>query len=160
MNTDGEKSGNITIGEGVTVTGTLHVPGKATINGWIQGELTADELIVGPAGRVVGQARVRVADIHGAAHDSIVATEQLTIRSTGQVHGSATYGKIEIARGGLMVGRIGPIENGAPDLVGAGVLELPVGMLDLNTAKALSGGDADRSVKQITNGQGAALARA
>lgn len=130
MSTDGEKSGNITIGEGVTVTGTLSVPGKATINGWIQGELTADELTVGTEGKVVGKVVVRIADIHGSTHDSISATEQLTIRSTGQVHGTASYGKIEIARGGVMVGKIGPSESMSAPASAKG-LDLPSGFLDL-----------------------------
>ena len=130
MSTDGEKSGNITIGEGVTVTGTLSVPGKATINGWIQGELTADELTVGTEGKVVGKVTVRIADIHGSTHDSIAATEQLTIRTTGQVHGTATYGRIEIARGGMMVGKVGPFDPAA-DAASPKAPDLPSGLLDL-----------------------------
>ena len=110
MTQDIEKSGNILIGEGVTMTGSLSVPGKATINGWLKGELEADELVVGPEGNVVGKVVVRIADIHGSTHDSIEAKEHLIIRSTGQVHGSATYGKIEIARGGTIVGQVSPTE--------------------------------------------------
>jgi cytoskeletal protein CcmA (bactofilin family) len=131
MSTDGEKSGNIVIGEGVTVTGTLNVPGKATINGWLQGELTADELTVGTQGKVVGKVNVRIADIHGSMHKSIAASEQLIIRSTGQVHGLAIYGKIEIARGGMIVGNLEPIDTAAPDVSGLKALNMSSDFFEL-----------------------------
>jgi cytoskeletal protein CcmA (bactofilin family) len=102
--------GCIFIGEGVAVSGSLTVPGKATINGSLEGELVADELTVGQNGKLLGKVKVRRADVHGESHDSIAASEHLIIRSTGQIHGVASYGKIEIERGGLITGSIAPIE--------------------------------------------------
>jgi len=55
----GDAPGNLTIGEGVKVVGQLVVPGLAVINGTLQGELQADELLVGPKGSLSGQVRVR-----------------------------------------------------------------------------------------------------
>ena len=45
---------SLTIGSGVTAKGVLHVPGKATVYGTIEGELTADEVLVGSTGKVQG----------------------------------------------------------------------------------------------------------
>lgn len=103
-----DNKGNILIGEGVEVSGTFKVPGKAMVNGVLEGELFADELTVGPRGKLRGHVKVRKADIHGESHDSITVSEHLIIRSSGQIHGTAAYGKIEIERGGLITGHIAP----------------------------------------------------
>ncbi len=103
-----DHKGNIIIGDGVTVNGSFTVPGKAMINGSLQGELVADELTIGPQGKVLGKVKVRKADVHGESHESITASEYLIIRSTGQIHGTASYGKIEIERGGLITGTVSP----------------------------------------------------
>lgn len=116
MNKEGDQKGNILIGEGVKASGSFNVPGKAMVNGSLDGELIADELTVGPHGKLLGKVQVRKADVHGESHDSITASEYLIIRSTGQIHGVAAYGKIEIERGGVITGTIAPVS--APALAG------------------------------------------
>ena len=104
MNDRSNEAGSIVIGEGVTVSGKFVVPGRAVINGSLEGELQADELLVGAQGKLVGNVRVRKADVFGEMHDTLLASEHLIIRSTGRVNGNASYGEIEIERGGLVQG--------------------------------------------------------
>jgi cytoskeletal protein CcmA (bactofilin family) len=104
--------GNIEIGEGVSITGTIQVPGKAFINGILNGELSADELVVGQHGKLTGQVTVNKAEIHGETHESLVAREHLTLRASGKIHGKVAYGQIEIARGGQIAGTVGPVPVG------------------------------------------------
>lgn len=120
MQEQSDNRGNILIGEGVEVNGTFKVPGKAMINGSLEGELLADELTVGPKGKLRGNVSVRRADIHGESHDRITVSEHLVIRSTGQIHGMAAYGKIEIERGGLITGHIAPCPKSSAPSDGAG----------------------------------------
>lgn len=108
MNEQDQHKGSIVIGEGVTVTGSFVVPGRAVINGSLQGELQADDLLVGARGKLVGNVKVRKADIYGETHDTLQASEHLLIRSTGRISGKATYGEIEIERGGLVQGSVLP----------------------------------------------------
>lgn len=115
MQDQADNKGNILIGDGVEVSGTFKVPGKAMVNGSLEGELFADELTVGPKGRLRGNVSVRRADIHGESYDSITVSEHLIIRSTGQIHGTTAYGKIEIERGGLITGHIAPCSATSPD---------------------------------------------
>lgn len=110
----GDAPGNLTIGEGVKVVGQLVVPGLAVINGTLQGELQADELLVGPKGSLSGQVRVRTADIHGSTHETLEASDFLCVRSTGRVHGQARYGEIEIEKGGVIRGAISPVGDKQP----------------------------------------------
>ena len=112
MNEQDQHKGSIVIGEGVTVTGSFVVPGRAVINGSLQGELQADDLLVGARGKLVGNVKVCKADIYGETHDTLQASEHLLIRSTGRISGKATYGEIEIERGGLVQGSVLP--EGAP----------------------------------------------
>ncbi len=112
--TRGDAPGNLTIGEGVKVVGQLVVPGLAVINGTLQGELKADELLVGPKGSLSGQVRVRTADVHGTTHETLEASEFLCVRATGQVNGHARYGEIEIEKGGVIRGAISPVGETAP----------------------------------------------
>jgi len=118
----GDAPGNLTIGEGVKVVGQLVVPGLAVINGTLQGELQADELLVGPKGSLSGQVRVRTADIHGTTHETLEASEFLCVRGTGRVNGQARYGEIEIEKGGVIRGAIAPAGDATP---AAPVIVLP-----------------------------------
>jgi cytoskeletal protein CcmA (bactofilin family) len=102
MNDRTNEAGCIVIGEGVTVSGKFIVPGRAVINGSLEGDLQADEILVGAQGKLVGNIKVRKADVFGEVH------EHLIIRSTGRVNGNASYGEIEIERGGLVQGAIVP----------------------------------------------------
>jgi hypothetical protein len=61
--------------------------------------------------RTLQQRLDRVPD-QGFTHDTLQASEHLLIRSTGRISGKATYGEIEIERGGLVQGSVLP--EGAP----------------------------------------------
>jgi cytoskeletal protein CcmA (bactofilin family) len=71
--------------------------------------LQAGELLVGPQGSLSGQVSVRTADVHGRTYDTLSASEFLCVRSTGVVSGKAHYGEIEIEKGGVIQGSIGPV---------------------------------------------------
>lgn len=113
MNEQNEQKGNLIIGEGVTVTGTFSIPSKAVINGTLNGELTADEIMVGKQGKLTGKITARNADVHGETHDTLTIANHLILRSSGKIHGRATYGELEIERGGLVSGTVLP-EDAAP----------------------------------------------
>lgn len=109
MNDNNASKGNLHIGEGVTITGTIHIPGKAVVNGILNGELTADELVVGNEGKLTGKVLVKKAEIHGQTHDTLTVQDHLMLRATGRVHGRVAYGEIEIERGGQVSGTLGPV---------------------------------------------------
>jgi cytoskeletal protein CcmA (bactofilin family) len=111
MNDRTNEAGCIVIGEGVKVSGKFVLRGRAVINGSLEGELQADEVLVGAQGKLVGNIKVRKADVYGEIHDTITATEHLIIRSTGRVNGNSSYGEIEIERGGFVQGAIAPAKG-------------------------------------------------
>jgi len=106
MNETSENSGNILIGNDVSIKGVLVVPNRAIINGTIDGEITAKELVVGQTGRIVGHAKTERADIHGEVNQTLVVNQSLILRSTGKVVGVVHYSELEIEKGGLVEGKM------------------------------------------------------
>jgi cytoskeletal protein CcmA (bactofilin family) len=106
MNETAENSGNIVIGNDVSIKGVLVVPNRAIVNGHIDGEITAKELVVGQTGRIVGHAKTDRADVHGEVNQTLVVNQSLILRSTGKVVGVVHYSELEIEKGGLVEGKM------------------------------------------------------
>ncbi|MDR2697079.1 MAG: polymer-forming cytoskeletal protein [Holophagales bacterium] len=106
MNETEQNSGNIVIGNDVTVKGVLHVPNRAIVNGAVDGEITAKELVVGQTGRIVGHAKTERADIYGQINQTLDVSQSLILRSTGKIVGVIQYTEIEIEKGGLVEGKL------------------------------------------------------
>lgn len=100
-------SQDLTIGEGVSFTGEVYVPGKALINGRFSGVMTADELVVYPSGFVSGTIKSRTIQVSGKLEDEVHCAELLKIDASGKVSGRVRYGHLEIQRGGSMLGEVG-----------------------------------------------------
>lgn len=133
MNDSSKNNGNIVIGEGVSLRGDLSVPGVASIEGSFEGDLSADSIVVGARGKVVGTVKVRQAEVQGETRQTLQVTGKLIVRSTGQVHGNALYGELEVERGGVLRGAIKPMRGAAATSapvpvspVGAGASEVAV----------------------------------
>lgn len=101
-----DNAGNIIIGDGVSVKGVFVVPSRAVVNGSIEGEITARELVIGQTGKIVGHARAEKADVHGEVHETLVVSQSLILRSTGRIVGVVHYNELEIEKGGLVEGQM------------------------------------------------------
>lgn len=98
--------GELVIGTGVIAKGTLHVPGEATINGTVVGDLTADSINVMPFGEVTGKTVGQTIVVAGKLNQSTTATRSLVIDATGVLTGEVAYGDLEIRKGGELQGTI------------------------------------------------------
>ena len=90
---------SVVIGDGVVVKGAFTVPSKAVINGVIEGDLTAEEVLIGPTGRITGRVSAKVIDVRGQLHNTIVSEKSLIVRATGKIVGKVHYAEIEIEKG-------------------------------------------------------------
>ena len=93
---------SVVIGDGVTVKGVFFIPSKAVVNGIIEGDLTAEEVLIGPTGKITGRISAKVIDVRGQLHNTVVSEKSLIIRSTGKIH----YVEIEIEKGGEIEGTL------------------------------------------------------
>lgn len=119
MSERNDQSGTVVIGEGVSVSGVLKVPGRAVIHGDFEGELFADELTLGEGGKIAGKINVRQADVQGEIRDELIVAGHLMVRRSGRIQGHVAYGEVEIERGGIIQGALrkaGPNDSAIPVL--------------------------------------------
>ena len=109
---------NLVIGDGVTFKGSISAPGKAIINGVIEGDLTAEEVLIGPTGRITGRVSAKVIDVRGQLHNTIVSEKSLIVRATGKIAGKVQYAEIEIEKGGEIEGTLSQSADGPVIQVG------------------------------------------
>ena len=92
------------IGEGVSLKGEISVPDVFVVDGGVEGDVTARAIHVGPEGSVKGNIVSTDADIHGTITEKIEVKQLLTVRSTGRIEGSVSYGEVQIERGAVIAG--------------------------------------------------------
>ena len=102
--TDGP--GALIIGEGVLAKGSFEVPGRAIINGTVEGELKAKELVIGATGRGIGKFTAESGEVRGEILETIVVSRALIVRATGRVSGNVFYRELEIEKGGCVQGTL------------------------------------------------------
>ena len=111
---DTNPAGSLLVGEGVLMNGTIKVPGLATIDGKIEGAITADTIYITGNGGVKGKTTANHIRVGGELADTTVANKTLVIESVGVITGSITYADLEIKKGGSLQGSIFKVKDGVP----------------------------------------------
>ncbi len=113
--------GSLLVGEGVFMKGSMQVPGTASIDGKLEGELSADTVIVQPNGAMDGRTTANHVRVAGSLTNTTIANKTLVIESSGLIGGSITYNELEIKKGGQLQGSIykvgqqpAPVTHAAP----------------------------------------------
>ena len=106
MKNEISEAGCFTVGEGVFVKGNFVVPERAVIDGTVEGEITAKELLVGVSGKITGKATAEVVDVHGEINDMLTASRALILRASGRATGSIQYAGLEIEKGAQLRGSL------------------------------------------------------
>ena len=108
---DDNQKGNLVIGEGVVIAGSISVPETATVAGQVEGEVSAKELFVTESGVIRGRVIAEVIDLRGEVHDTMTASKSLFVRGTGRALGTVEYALIEIEKGGDIQGALSKFES-------------------------------------------------
>ncbi len=98
--------GNLTVGAGVTMNGTMTVPGEALIDGAVLVMLTASSVHITENGQVNGVTTADHVRIAGKVSQTTVAKNTLVIETSGTAAGDIAYANLEIAKGGNIQGQI------------------------------------------------------
>lgn len=98
--------GNLVIGAGVEISGVIVCPGVVTVDGSLQGKLSATELRVGPSGRIDGEVSTAVAIVRGEVGPHLNCSDKLVVSATGKVCGVVSFQQLEVELGGQIVGKI------------------------------------------------------
>jgi len=98
--------GSLLVGDGVFMKGSMQVPGTASIDGKLEGELTADTVIVQNNGAMDGRTTANHVRVAGSLTNTTVANKSPAVESSGLIGGSITYNELEIKKGGQLQGSI------------------------------------------------------
>ena len=132
---DTNTPGTLLVGEGVFMKGSMRVPGLASIDGKLEGELTADTVHILTNGSMNGRTTASHVKVAGSVTDATIANKTLVIESSGLIAGSISYTELEIKRGGSLQGSISKVgqqpQNFAPvtpplAVIPEPVLEVPI----------------------------------
>lgn len=103
------------------VKGTILNGGLIDVYGYVEGNVTAQDLRVHQGGRIAGQLRAENAEVNGTLQGEAVIKQLIKISSTGVVEGNVRYGRISVETGGDLSAEL---RNIPPEI--AGDLELVV----------------------------------
>jgi cytoskeletal protein CcmA (bactofilin family) len=94
-------SKRLTVGRGITLSGEIRACDLLVVEGQVEATLSESRAVeISASGVFKG-----IADIE-SAEGELVVRNTLVIHSTGRVLGKISYGRIEIARGGIISGQI------------------------------------------------------
>ncbi len=97
----------MTIGEKVTVKGTLSFEHLIRIDGTFEGELFSQgKLIVGPTGVVKAHINLKEAFISGKVEGDITVREKLILRGRAEITGNISAASITVDEGVSIVGQV------------------------------------------------------
>ena len=111
---DTNPPGSLFVGDGVFMQGTMTVPGLASVDGKLQGQLTADVIAIQTNGAIDGKTTANHIKVAGSLTDTTVANRTLVVESSGVIAGSITYAEMEIKKGGSLQGSIHKIGKTMP----------------------------------------------
>ena len=103
-----ESAAHLYAGPGVKLKGEIVGCDTLRIEGIIDGNAAARQLILCPGGSFLGTAEIEEAEIEGNFDGTLNVRGRLVLRANGRVAGTLSYGEIEIERGGEIAGQITP----------------------------------------------------
>lgn len=120
---DTNTPGSLLVGEGVYMKGSMRVPGVASIDGKLEGELTADIVHIQSNGSMNGRTTASHLRVAGSVTDTMIANKTLVIESSGLISGSITYAELEIKKGGSLQGAISKVGQKPPGFAAPGAAQ-------------------------------------
>jgi len=127
--------GVLIIGEGAVLKGEVKSGRRVEVWGYIEGGVTASEIIVEEGGKLFGQVNSDTAEIRGTLQGDIRVQQLIAIKRTGSASGKIKYGRLSIEEGGELtahVRNIPPALGGDLDLTVARGRSVRITLADLN----------------------------
>ncbi len=93
------------IGSNSFFKGEIDTKGTLRIDGIVEGNITADWVIIGPKAHVTGDINGRGIIIGGRVDGNLKAKELVEVQSKGQIYGEIFTSKLNIVEGAIFDGR-------------------------------------------------------
>ncbi len=102
------------VGREIELSGNISTCDRLVVEGRVEAELQdCREIEISGTGTFKGSASIEIAEISGRFDGTLIARDTLVIRSSGRVTGTVRYRRLEIERGGEVVGDIGLVDGSA-----------------------------------------------
>ncbi len=99
----------LSVGEGVEIAATIERCSRIYVAGKARLQTSCRSFVLDVNGRVEGRIECETAEVRGRFEGEIRATQRLVVHETGHIEGEIHYGRLEVADGGRLTGRIDPL---------------------------------------------------
>ena len=100
------------VGREIELSGNISACDRLVVEGSVEAELKdCREIEIAGTGTFKGSAAIEMAEISGNFEGTLTARDTLIVRASGRVTGTIRFGKLEIERGGEVVGDIGLVSS-------------------------------------------------
>lgn len=130
-----DNRGVLIIGEDAVLKGEVRSGQRVEIWGYVEGGVTASEVIVREGGKLFGTVNSDTAEIYGTIQGDIRVQQLIQIKSTGRAVGKIKYGRLSMEEGGELsahVRNIPPTLGGDLDLTVSRGRSVRITTADLN----------------------------
>lgn len=130
-----DNRGVLIIGEDAVLKGEVKSGQRIEIWGYVEGGVTASDVIVHEGGRLFGNVNSDTAEIHGTIQGDVRVQQLIQIRRTGHAVGKIKYGRLSMEEGGELtahVRNIPPALGGDLDLTVSQGRTVRITTADLN----------------------------
>lgn len=131
----------------LVVEGDVTSEGQITVNGRVQGNLSAQTVTISPTGGVYGSLRAQNAEVNGDVQGDVFVKELIRVGETGSVSGNVEYGRISVQQGGELSATL---RNVPPHLAGDLSLSVARGGSAAITTSDLNAFDPDDDAHDLT----------
>lgn len=110
----------LSVGEGVEIAATIERCSRIYVAGKARLQTACKSFVLDAGGRVEGTIECETAEVRGRFEGEIRASQRLIVHETGQIEGEIRYGRLEVADGGRLTGRIETLAGPTADSLRAG----------------------------------------
>lgn len=104
----------LSVGEGVEIAATIERCSRIYVAGKARLQTTCRSFVLDVNGRVEGRIECETAEVRGRFEGEIRASQRLIVHETGNIEGEIRYGRLEVADGGRLTGRIETLPAATP----------------------------------------------
>ncbi len=138
---------NAVIGQDAVIKGKIKNGGEIQVHGYIDGEVSAQTLVIHPGGRVFGTIKADRAEVHGTFQGNATVKNLINIRNGGTVNGNIRYGRLAMEEGAELSA---DVRNIPPEISGDLDLTVSKGRTARVTTMDLTAIDPDDDASDLT----------
>lgn len=141
------KQGVVVVSQDTFIKGDIRNCRQIEIYGFVEGDLSAESVLIHEGGRFYGQVKTETADVRGTLQGEVAVKNLINIRSSGAVNGNVQYGRLAVEVGGSLSA---DVRNVPPELFGDFELTVNRGGTVIITTTDITALDPDDAPENVT----------